>query len=84
MCTGRRNGALTSAGTNASTQAIYPFMSAVPRPNSLPSRSVSVNGGRLQGCPSTGTTSVCPDSTIPGSSTGPMLANRLALLRCAL
>ena len=33
---------------------------------------------------STGTTSLCPDSSTPPRSQGPIVANRLALLRSAL
>ena len=40
-----------------------PFMSQAPRPNNLPSRISALNGSLDQSCPSTGTTSVWPDST---------------------
>ncbi len=61
-----------------------PFMSAEPRAYSLPSRSSMRNGSLAQSWPSTGTTSVCPDSTIPPSvrpSADGSVANRLALRR---
>jgi len=60
-----------------------PFMSAVPRPYTRSSRHVAVNGGVVHGWPSTGTTSVCPDSTMPPRATLPSCpgneASRLAL-----
>ena len=37
-----------------------PFISAVPRPNSLPSSARSLKGSALQAWPSTGTVSTCP------------------------
>ena len=42
-----------------------PFMSAAPRPNSRSSRITGVNGSVDQSWPSTGTTSVWPESTRP-------------------
>jgi len=45
-----------------------------------PSFSVASNAGTDQGCPSTGTTSVCPESITPGTSLGPTLANKLQRL----
>ena len=56
-----------------------PFMSAAPRPYRRPSRATQVEG-IAQTWPSTGTTSVWPDSTSPAPSAGPTLANRLALV----
>jgi hypothetical protein len=56
-----------------------PFMSAAPRPYSLPSRSVRAKGSEVQGWPSTGTTSVWPDSTTPPATAGPTLASRFDL-----
>ncbi|CFW29294.1 Uncharacterised protein [Bordetella pertussis] len=61
-----------------------PFMSAVPRPWRRPSFSVRQNGSVVHGCPSTGTTSVWPDSTMPARSRSPMVANRLALVPASL
>ena len=58
---------------------MYAFMSAEPRPYRRPPRSVSVNGSLVQASPATGTTSEWPDSITPGRSSGPMVANRLAL-----
>ena len=40
--------------------------------------STSRKGSDVQAWPSTGTTSVWPDSTMPGTSAGPMVAQRLA------
>ena len=48
--------------------------SAAPRPWRRPSRHVSANDGTVQSCPSTGTTSVCPESVTPGRSAGPIVA----------
>ena len=53
-------------------------MSQAPRPYSLPSRSTSVNGSVSQAWPVTGTTSVWPDSAMPPTPAGPMVANRFA------
>ncbi len=53
-------------------------MSQVPRPYSLPSRSIIWNGSVSQFWLATGTTSVWPDSAMPPPSPGPMVANRLA------
>ena len=58
-------------GTAAIPHAIKLFMSLVPRPTSLSPVSVSTNGSVCQSCPSTGTTSVWPDGTIPPSLAGP-------------
>ena len=52
-------------------------MSALPRPYSRPSRISAANGSLLHGWPSTGTTSVCADSTMP-PSTPPSAAGKLA------
>ncbi|KAK7199596.1 hypothetical protein NESM_000940700 [Novymonas esmeraldas] len=54
-----------NAGTSASTTARKPFMSQAPRPYSLPSLSTMVKGSLSHAWPSTGTTSVWPDSTTP-------------------
>ena len=62
-----------------SMQARNPFMSVVPRPNTRSPARVSANGSRVQGWPSTGTTSVWPESMMPGASRGPRLAKRPAL-----
>ena len=59
-------------------------MSQVPRPNSRSPFCVSVKGSVLQGCPSTGTTSVCPDSTTPPATDGPMVASKFDLVPSAL
>ncbi len=59
-------------------------MSQVPRPYRRPSRRVTVKGSEVQGWPSTGTTSVWPDSTMPPSTIGPMVANRLVLVPSSL
>ena len=53
-------------------------MSQAPRPYSLPSRSTSVNGSVSHAWLVTGTTSVWPESAMPPTSAGPMVANRLA------
>ena len=55
---GRANGAASMVGTRAQTDAMKPFMSAEPRPNSRSSRTLAWNGSRVHSCPSTGTTSV--------------------------
>ena len=54
-------------------------MSQAPRPYRRSSTMVAVNGSVAQSCPSTGTTSVWPDSTMPPATSGPMVANKLAL-----
>lgn len=84
---GSRRRARSTDGTSASDAAMKPFMSHVPRPYSLPSRTSGANGSLLQRCPSTGTTSVWPDSTIPPCtppSAAGTVANRLALSRPSL
>ena len=78
-CSGVRSPARAKRGAASSTQAMNPFMSAAPRAYRRPSRSVSTNGSELQACPATGTTSEWPDSISPGRSSGPIVANRLAL-----
>ena len=74
-----------SSGTNASPVAEKLFMSVTPRPWTLSPTGVAVNGSVSHGCPSTGTTSVWPDSTMPPVSALPScagsVANRLALRR---
>ncbi len=62
------------SGARANAAAMKPFMSEVPRPKSLPPRSTTVKGSVSQGWPSTGTTSVWPDSTMPPAMSGPMVA----------
>src|SRR5450830_73879 len=66
-------------------------MSQLPRPYSKPSRSVSLKGSLSQFWPSTGTTSVWPDNTMPpwvlpasGPCVAGSVANRLALVRSLL
>src|ERR1700691_344457 len=54
-------------------------MSEAPRANRRAPRSCSRKGLEPHCWPSTGTTSVCPDSSTPPRSVGPMLAYRLAL-----
>ncbi len=81
--TGRVSPAASIAGTRDRPVAMKPFMSAEPRPCRRPSRSVSVQGSLLQSWPSTGTTSVCPDSTTPPATSGPMENNKFALPPCA-
>ncbi len=58
-------------------------MSVTPRPYRRPSLTVTVNGSVSHGWPSTGTTSVWPDSTMPPCVALPSragsVANRLAL-----
>ncbi len=71
--------AAMKSGTVASATAMKLFMSAVPRPYRRPSRICASNGSVSQGWPSTGTTSVWPDSTSPGLRPGDSVANRLAL-----
>ena len=71
--------ALRKCGTSARQTARKPFMSQVPRPKRRSSRAVSSKGSLVQGWPSTGTTSVWPDSTMPPAMAGPMVANRLVL-----
>ncbi len=63
----------------ARTDATNPFMSAVPRPKARPSCTAIRNGSKDQSCPSTGTTSVWPESRNPGRSGGPIVANKFAL-----
>ena len=69
-------------GSSARLVPMKPFMSQVPRPYSRPSRITGLNGSVVQFWPSTGTTSVWPDSTMP-PSVAPLAAgtvtNRLAL-----
>ena len=65
----------SSATTNAAT---LPFMSAVPRPYSLPSRTSGTNGSLLQLSRGPGgTTSVWPSSTSTGAPL-PCVAHRLS------
>src|SRR5512139_3338966 len=59
-------------------------MSQVPRPWYLRSFKVSVQGSVSHGWPSTGTTSVWPDSTTPSFTLGPTVAKRLAFLPSSL
>ena len=60
--------------------ASKPFMSLVPRPWSRPPRSARRKGSLVQSCPSTGTTSVCPESTTPPGTFGPTSATSAALV----
>src|SRR5450830_1629468 len=56
-------------------------MSQLPRPYSKPSRSVSLKGSLSQFWPSTGTTSVWPDNTMPPwvlPASGPCVAGSVA------
>ena len=76
--------ALTKVGNEAKQQAIKPFISALPLPNSLPSFLVSVNGSESQACPLTGTTSVWPDNITPPSTEGPILQCKEALVFSSL
>ncbi|KAL7711275.1 hypothetical protein N2W54_000976 [Lotmaria passim] len=64
-CTGFARFMERKVGTSASTTARKPFMSHAPRPYSLPSLSTIVKGSESHFWPSTGTTSVWPDSTMP-------------------
>ena len=48
-CTGVPSGRETNSGTSASAMAMNPFMSHVPRPKSLPSRSTMANGSLVHG-----------------------------------
>src|SRR5215204_4389076 len=80
MWIGRLRSAATHSGTLASTAARNPFMSQEPRANSLPSRSSSLKGSDDHSWPSTGTASVWPDRIMPPDMSGPMLAQRLALV----
>ena len=80
MCTGRDSFAAAKSGAVARTAAMNPFISQVPRPYNSPSASRMRNGSEDQSWSATGTTSLWPDSTMPPSSFGPMVANRLALL----
>src|SRR5579859_3699763 len=57
-----------------------PFMSQAPRPNSLSPRISGWNGSLDHSWPSTGTTSVWPDNTVPPSRSGPSVAKRFAFL----
>ena len=66
--------AATISGTHSNTQAMNPFISALPRPKTLSSIGSRTNGSLAQRCPSTGTTSVCPDNMTPPSSAGPIVA----------
>src|SRR5271165_3354793 len=79
MWMGRFSGEVRKSGTIASTQAAKPFMSHAPRPYRRPSASRMTNGGLVHACPSTGTTSACPERTTPPSTRGPTVA-RSALL----
>ena len=72
--------AALKCGTMARQTARKPFMSQVPRPKSRPSRAVSAKGSLVQAWPSTGTTSVWPESTMPPAISGPMVAKRLVFL----
>src|SRR5690554_5205480 len=50
-----------------------PLISHVPLPYKFPSPlSISLHGSVTQACPSTGTTSVCPDNITPPSTAGPI------------
>ena len=68
-----------NSGTSASTVATKPFMSAAPRPCRRPSRSTQTNGSLDQSWPSTGTTSVWPDSTRPGAIRRPDRGDQIGL-----
>ena len=59
------------------------FMSALPRPKSLPSCTTAPSGSMLQSCPSQGTVSVWPDRMTPAGLPSPSVANRLALVLSA-
>jgi hypothetical protein len=61
-------------GTIARTQAMNPFMSAVPRPYSRPPSSRTANGGERQSRGSAGTTSVWPERQMPATDAGPIVA----------
>jgi len=70
-------------GSRVSAAPINPFMSHVPRPYKRPSRISGLNGSLSHFWPSTGTTSVCPDNTMPpfvAPSCAGTVANRLAHL----
>ena len=82
ICKGRFS--LLICGTALKTVAIKPFISHVPRPYSLSLSIHGANGSWLQSCPSTGTTSVCPDKIIPPASSGPILSTRLDFLPSSL
>ncbi len=80
-------GMARNSGTSASEPAMKPFMSQLPRPYRRPSFSTSLNGSVLQSWPSTGTTSVWPDRTMPPCwlpSWAGRVAKRLALVRSGL
>ena len=77
-CNGRGSSDAANSGTTTGEQAWKPFMSAVPRPNSFPFRRNISNGAVIQSCPAAGTTSVCPERTVPPSTSGPMVASRFA------
>ncbi len=68
------------SGTSASAAAMKLFMSQTPRPTRRSSTSMACQGSESHGWPSTGTTSVWPDSTMPPSIGGPMVAKRFAFL----
>jgi hypothetical protein len=55
-------------------------MSVVPRPTTRPSCSRRRKGSPDHGWPSTGTQSVCPESTTPPGTAGPMRASRFAFV----
>ena len=72
-----------NSGTSARLAAMKPFMSQASRAYSLPAFSVSLKGSLDHFCPSTGTTSVWPDSAIPpwvAPSCAGRVQNRLALV----
>ena len=83
-CTGSRACAARNLGAQASAMAMKPFMSAVPRPWMRPSRCAALNGSVAHSWPSTGTTSVCPDSTMPrvfiAAASSASVQNRFAFL----
>ena len=72
--------AFVKVGSVAKQQAIYPFISALPLANSLPSFFTRVKGSVSHAWPFTGTTSVCPDNITPPSTAGPILQCKEALV----
>src|SRR6218665_3901850 len=81
-CKGLASRVACIVGSSDSAVPMNPFMSHAPRAYSLPSRRLALKGWELQAWPSTGTTSVWPDSTMPPvllPSCAGSVANRLAL-----
>jgi len=66
---------LKKRGTGANTDAVNPFISALPRLYKPPSRGSRWTDGWSIFCPSAGTTSLWPAARNSGRAAGPMSAN---------